>query len=156
DGREDRRGHARLLSSRLRARDEREARRLSTARGRGRARRSDEGLSLVVSHAGPVVVPLADLVAAGLPAAGAARRDLLRLSHLGRPVPFQVALGDGGALSLRFQAEAMSTDYTDENVYVLTWNRGLPPAPSVALTRSGFPRVPGYVRVEQNVFYAGF
>ena len=121
-----------------------------------RARRADEGLKLETSAAGPVRANLSDLVAAGLPAAYAARPETLRLSNLGRPVPFRVAMDLTGVRSLQFTAEALSTDYSGQNAYILSWGKGLPAAPSVDFTVSGFPRRAGFVRVEQNVFSAAF
>jgi hypothetical protein len=114
------------------------------------------GLKLETSAAGPVRAALSDLVAAGLPAAYAARPETLRLTNLGRPVPFRVAMDLTGVRSLQFTAEALSTDYSGQNAYILSWGKGLPPAPSVDFTVSGFPRRNGFVRVEQNVFNAAF
>jgi hypothetical protein len=104
------------------------------------------GVKVEVSHAGVVTVPLAQLAAHGLPVD---HPDRLQVTNLGRPVPFRV--GDGG---IQFRAEELSTDFTGENAYLVTaW---MPPPPTVELSRSGFPRVPGMVRVEQDVFFAPF
>ena len=121
-----------------------------------RARRTDDGLKLETSAAETVRAVLSDLVAAGLPAAYGARPETLRLTNLGRPVPFRVAMDLTGVRSLQFTAEALSTDYSGQNAYILSWGKGLPAAPSVAFTVSGFPRRAGFVRVEQNVFSAAF
>jgi hypothetical protein len=121
-----------------------------------RARRADEALKLETSAAGPVRALLSDLVAAGLPAAYAARPETLRLTNLGRAVPFRVAMDLTGARALQFTAEALATDYSGQNAYILSWGKGQPPAPSVDFTVSGFPRSNGFVRVEQNVFNAAF
>jgi len=153
----DRRG-SRQVSLRRGAhrRDAEDDRRDEQRRRLRRARRADEGLKLETSTAGPVRAALSDLVAAGLPAAYAARPESLRLSNLGRPVPFRVAMDLTGVRSLQFTAEALSTDYSGQNAYILSWGKGLPPAPSVDFTVSGFPRRAGFVRVEQNVFSAAF
>jgi hypothetical protein len=149
---------ARVLSSRRRF--QLEARegdgQAERRRGLKRARRSDEGLKLEVSAAGPVSVALSQLVAAGLPAVYANRADALHLTNLGRAVPVRVAMDLMGVRSLQFTAEALSTDYSGQNAYVVSWGRGLPPAPAVAFTTSGFARRPGFVRIEQNVFNAAF
>ena len=61
-----------------------------------------------------------------------------------------------GVRSLQFTAEALATDYSGQNAYILSWGKGQPPAPSADFTVSGFPRRAGFVRVEQNVFSAAF
>jgi hypothetical protein len=104
------------------------------------------GVKVEVSHAGVVTVPLGQLATHGLPVDHPER---LQVTNLGRPVPFRV--GDGG---IQFRAEELSTDFTGENAYLVT--AGTPPPPAVELSRSGFPRVPGMVRVEQDVFFAPF
>ena len=106
-------------------------------------------LRIEVASAGVVRLPLADLQAHGLPEGVLARRGA-RLSLLGRTVPHRLESGD-----LVFQAEAFSTDYTDHASYVLSWGR-LAPLPRVPLTRSELPRRPGFVRVEENHFYAPY
>ena len=106
-------------------------------------------LRIEVASAGVVRVPLADLQAQGLPPGALAWRGA-RLSHLGRSVPYRLESGD-----LVFQAEAFSTDYTDHASYVLSWGL-LAPAPRVPLTRSELPRRSGFVRVEENRFYAPY
>ncbi|HEV7500013.1 MAG TPA: C25 family cysteine peptidase, partial [Vicinamibacteria bacterium] len=126
-------------------------------RTRLRRRRSDdEALKLQVAAAGPVRVVLNDLVSAGLPAAYVNRPDQLRLTNLGRPVPFRISLDPTGKRAIEFTAEELSTDYSGRNPYVLAWGRTVPPAPSVGFTVSGFPRAAGFVRIEQNVFNAAF
>ena len=48
----------------------------------------------------------------------------------------------------------MSTDYTDEAAYILTWPAtGTAPAPVAGLTNSGDPLRPGYTRIERNSIY---
>jgi hypothetical protein len=151
DGRATRSG-ARLLSSRRRTPSGGGApvRRARFARSPG------EGVKIEVSAAGPVQVPLSDLVPAGLPPVFLTRPEGLRLTNLGRPVPFRVTMDLGGARVLEFAAERLSTDYSGRNPYVVSWGRGAPPVPSAPLTVSGFPRHPGFVRIEENVFNAVF
>jgi hypothetical protein len=103
------------------------------------------GVKVEVSHAGVVTVPLAQLAAQGLPT----EPERLRVTNLGRPVPFRVV--DGG---IQFASEELSTDFTGDNVFVIS--SGLVPPLAVELSRSGFPRVPGMVRVEQDMFFAPF
>ena len=146
---------ARLLSSRRRVHQPRangDRERALAASRRG----GDDALKLQVGAAGPVRVRLADLVSAGLPAAFANRPDILRVTNLGRAVPFRASIDSTGARAIEFTAEALSTDYSGRNPYVVSWGRRLPPAPAVAFTVSGFPRRAGFVRVEQNVFNAAF
>ena len=104
------------------------------------------GVKVEVSHAGMVTVPLAQLAALGLPVEHPER---LLVTNLGRLVPFRAAAG-----GIQFRAEELSTDFTGENAYLVT--AGTPPPPVVELSRSGFPRVPGMVRVEQDFFFAPF
>lgn len=111
---------------------------------------SPRAVKIEVRSAGRVDVSFVDLQAAGLPAAAAERPERLRLSNLGRPVAFSVT-----KTGLRFRAEALATDYTGVNVYVLAWGP-LPARLPVALTRSGPALAPGFVRVEQDVLYAPF
>lgn len=103
-------------------------------------------LKLEVAAAGQVGVPLADLVAAGMPPGA----EGLRLFNLGRPVPFVIEAGE-----LRFQAEALASDYTRRNPYVLVWGALRPGAPRVEFTRSGVDAA-GFTRIEQDVLYAPF
>jgi peptidase C25-like protein len=120
--------------------------RLSTRRLSGRGRRwtplPTQGVKVRVRTAGDVFVPVEALRAQGLPT------DLRRLgvtAH-GRPVPFQAS-----AAGIRFRAQALSTDWTDANVYVLSW-RGTPRAPA-PLTRSGDAPWPRWTRVEKSFAY---
>ena len=101
---------------------------------------------------GPVEVALVDLAALGVPAR-LRGPGAIRLYNLGREVPFErLEEPDGRLVGFRFVAEPLATDYTADNVYVLTFGtRSLPP--TVALTRSGFPLEPGAVRIEQDAFY---
>jgi peptidase C25-like protein len=144
---------ARLLSSRRRVHARANEVRPRALAGR---RGDDEAVKLEVPAAGLVRVRLADLVSAGLPSALVNRPDVLRVTNLGRSVPFRASIDSTGARAIEFTAEALSTDYSGRNPYVLSWGRQLPPAPSVPFTVSGFPRRAGFVRIEQNVFNAAF
>jgi hypothetical protein len=109
------------------------------------------GVKVEVSGRGTVSIPLADLAAAGL---GVDRPRQLHVWNMGRAVPTHVAL-ENGARVLRFDAEALATDYSDRNAYVVTESL-VPPPPSVALTRSGPAPMPGGVAIEQDNLYAPF
>ena len=107
------------------------------------------GVRVRTSGSGVVTVTRADLEAAGLPP----RQPLqsLKLSNLGREVPFAIvggAAGDG----LRFVATPLSTPYTGQNAYVVTWNGRLP-RPAVALTTPERPPASGFVRVRKDTLY---
>jgi hypothetical protein len=106
-------------------------------------------LRIEVDRAGTVRLPLADLQGHGMPA-GALGARTLRLSRLGRTVPFSVE-----AEALVFQAEPLATDFTDKAPYVLAWGLLAPPL-RVALSRSELERLPGHVRIEENRYYAPY
>jgi hypothetical protein len=117
------------------ARRERSSRRGATARG----------VAVEVREAGVVEIPLAELAAQGL--RNANRR--LHVSHLGQDVPFRI-VNTANGLSLTFEVDRLSTDFTATNVYVVSyWDV---PA-SVRLTRSEDPLDPGTTRVERNSLY---
>jgi hypothetical protein len=147
------RGEARVIGSRRRHEGPGRGWRRDIRRVLRRARGATSGVKIEVAQAGPVKVPVADLVAAGLPA-GATRQA--QLWNLGRPVPSRILTDETGAAALTFVSETLSTDYTGRNPYVLTWGGRRPLAPAVPFTRSGFPAVPGMHRVEQQVFHAPF
>jgi hypothetical protein len=118
--------------------------------------RSAQGVKIEVVGPGRVVVPLSELVAAGVPPAWAASPQRLQLTNLGRPVPFAVVRApQGQPQAIAFDAEELSTDYTGRNVYVVSWGNAVPRL-DVSLTRSGFPRQPGLTRVERNVVWVPF
>jgi hypothetical protein len=102
-------------------------------------------LKIEVGRAGAVQVPVADLEAQGLPPG--TPKGHLHLANLGRSLPFQLSAG-----VLSFEAEALSTEYSGRNVYVLSWGMSVP-APSVRLTVSEDPKLPGDSRVERNAIY---
>lgn len=113
-------------------------------------------LKIQVSAAGIVQVSAADLTAAGMPAGLLAQPQKLRLTNLGNPVPFEILPAGGPPDSIQFVSSKLTTDYTNHNVYVLSWTKKAPPAPAVSLTRSGLALNPGMVRIEHNNFYAPF
>jgi hypothetical protein len=117
--------------------------------------RSDPGpvfaLKIVFARAGLAQVPLVDLVRAGLPPGALSR---LRVTRLGQAVPFTVS--PGNAPTLRFRVQGLSTDYTDQDVYVVSWGGRAEGGPLVPLTRSGPALLPGRVRIQQDRFYAPF
>lgn len=110
------------------------------------------GVKIETRHAGRVQVPLADLVAQGLPAALAEVPHWLRLSSLGQRVPFQVLYAGPTPTAIEFQAEPLATAYTATNVYVLSWSR-VPPPLRVDLTRFQPATPPGTVRIEEDWIY---
>lgn len=126
------------------------------APGRGRPPlppRNAPGIKVEVGRGGLVRLPLDEWRRSGTFALGSGSGPLLaqrlQVTNFGRNIPFTIRDG-----SLEFRAEALSTDYTGRNAYLVTW--GAPPKPTARLTRSGFAREPGYVRVEKNVLYAAF
>jgi hypothetical protein len=100
------------------------------------------GVKVRVREAGDVFVPAEALRAQGV----AADPRRLQVTAQGRPVPFQA-----GADGIRFRAQGLSTDWTDRNVYVISW--GGTPSASVPLTRSGDAPWPRWVRVEKSYAY---
>lgn len=111
---------------------------------------SGSALKILVQGAGEVRVPERELAAWGLPPGLAERR--LRLSNLGRDVPFRVE-SERGARVLAFTARPLVTAYTDRNPYVLSWDRSLP-SPPVGLTRWETAATAGVTRVEKDLVYS--
>ena len=109
--------------------------------------KSAGAFKVLVSEAGVVRIPFAEAQSFGLPSLTTTG---LRLTNYGTVVPFSVT---GGALV--FNAAALETDYTADNVYVFSWGVA-PPPPTAALTRSGFGLPQGFVRIQENRFYAPF
>jgi hypothetical protein len=106
------------------------------------------GVKVRVSEAGLVTVPAAELRAAGAP------RDLSRVqvTEQGQPVPFRVGRDARGLETVQFLGETLSTDYSGENAYVISWD-GRQRRTSVALSRSGDLPWEGYTRVERSFAY---
>ncbi len=113
--------------------------------------RGQRGLRIEIAEPGWVEVPLHELHAQGLPAA--ASLDRIQLTNQGQAVEFRTVAGPNGEPhAIGFVAEPLSTDYTERNVYLLSWAQ--PAAPmAVSLTRSSEPPDPGTARAERNLVY---
>ena len=117
-------------------------------RDRGPAARTRaHGVKVRVSAPGTVEVPLAALGPHGAPR----NPSLLRVTAQGKPVRFRIGRDGQGRRALRFEGETLSTDYTGENVYLVTWDGR--PVSTVPLTRSGDEPWPGWTRVEKSFAY---
>jgi len=109
------------------------------------------GVKIAVGQPGIVTVAWGDLRAQGLPATTSASQ--LRLTALGQSIPFAVLLDANNKPAwLRFTAGPLSTVYTGDAVYVLTWTTTRP-SMRVALTDWEDPTIPGFTRVERNQIY---
>ena len=125
------------------------------AQASSRAAQTWMAVKIEMGRAGIARVLVSDLVPWGFPG-GPIDPRVVRLTNLGRPVPYKVESGPSGdPVALTFTAEELSTDYSGRNVYVLSWG-AIAPVASVKLTRSEFPRAPGMVRVERNQYYAAY
>jgi len=132
-----------------------ERRRLALSRFKraGPAVSAPRGILIEVTGEGEAAVPLSVLEAQGLPSPAPAE-EALRLWRDGETVPLAIGTREGVS-SLVFTARPLSTDYTDQAAYVLTWQgTGNPAPPSVPLTRSADPNPPGFARIERNSIYA--
>ncbi|MEO8359669.1 MAG: C25 family cysteine peptidase [Vicinamibacteria bacterium] len=110
-------------------------------------------LLLEVTGDGALSIPVSVLQTSGFPnpAPPAVRTTLTRN---GVSVPFSIG-NVSGVSSLTFTAESLSTDYTEDSSYILSWPRsGVVPAPTVSLTRSSDLDRPGFTRIERNSIYA--
>ncbi len=114
-------------------------------------RRARRGVKIEIAAPGWVEVSIDALRANGLPPN--LSLDRINLTNLGRSVDFVTVPGPGGTpAAIGFTAEALSTDYTGRNVYVVTWSRQAPEMPAT-LTRSEDPLDPAFVRGERNAQY---
>ena len=113
-------------------------------------RRARRGVKIEIDAPGWVEVSLDDLRANGLPPH--LSLDEIHLTNRGRSVDFVPVPGPNGPAAIGFSAEALSTDYTGKNVYVVTWGRQAPAMPA-ALTRSEDPLDPAFLRAERNALY---
>jgi uncharacterized repeat protein (TIGR01451 family) len=148
DTREEMHARTRALVVRARRAAERATRSASRSeRGERDSSRSD-ALRIEVAGSGETVIPVSTLATEGMPDVPWRK---LRLTSGGRSVSFERAMR-AGVDSLVFRAETLTTDFTDENVYVLSWG-STPPAPSVQLTSSSDPLRPGVTRVERDSIY---
>ena len=108
-----------------------------------------DGVKLYVGGEGVAEVRLADLAPWGLDAR-LARKGGLRLWNQGREVAYWELPGADARIA--FRTEALATDQTGRNVYLLTWGRPAPPM-AVPLTRSGPAVTAGFTRVERSAIY---
>ena len=106
-------------------------------------------LRIEVAGRGETVISVSTLLSQGMPDYPARK---LRLTSYGRRVPVSRVLR-AGVDSLIFTAEPLATDYTDENVYILSWGPTTIPTPTVHLTSSADPARPGYTRIERDSYY---
>ncbi|MEO8500204.1 MAG: C25 family cysteine peptidase, partial [Vicinamibacteria bacterium] len=113
---------------------------------RGPARAGSDGVKIEIEQPGRIQVSWSDLIGAGLPArfSGEARR--LQLTSRGAPVAYT-----SNPTGLSFLARDLATDYTANNVYVLTWNGA--PTMKAPLLQSEPPLAPGFERVQKNWIY---
>jgi hypothetical protein len=114
------------------------------------------GVKVETRGAGTATVAFADLVTAGLPPAVLKTPSALRVYRLGQLVPSTLVPASGRPTGIAFQAEPLETDFTDRAPYVVWYGRSAPPAPQVAFTRSGPPLPAGWLRIQQNLYYAPF
>jgi Peptidase family C25 len=114
------------------------------------------GVKVETRGAGTATVAFADLVAAGLPPSVLKTPSVLRVYRLGQPVPSALVPDANSPTAIAFQAEPLETDFTDRAPYVVWYGRTAPPAPQVALTRSGPPLPAGWLRLQQNQYFAPF
>ena len=114
------------------------------------------GVKVETRGAGTATVAFADLLTAGLPPAVLKTPSALRVYRLGQLVPSALVPSSGSPTGIAFQAEPLETDFTDRAPYVVWYGRSAPPAPQVAFTRSGPPLPAGWLRVQQNLYYAPF
>jgi hypothetical protein len=114
------------------------------------------GVKIETRGAGTVTVDFTDLVAAGLPPSVLKTPSALRVYRLGQLVPSTLVPEANSPTAVAFQAEPLETDFTDRAPYVVWYGRTAPPAPKVDLTRSGPPRRAGFLRVQENLYYAPF
>ena len=105
-----------------------------------------------VSRPGLVRVPIGELAAVGLSPRLAAAPGGLRLTNLGREIPFTLLTGPAGPAAIEFQAKHLSSSYAPRNVYVLSWDRDRPTL-AVSLTRHESPKAAGMLRLEANQIY---
>lgn len=113
------------------------------------------GVKVETRGAGTATVSFAELVAAGLPESVPKEPSALRVYRMGVLVPSTLVPAEAPE-AIAFQAEPLATDFTERAPYVVWYGRGAPPAPQVALTRSGPPLGAGFLRVQEDAFYAPF
>lgn len=111
---------------------------------------SATGIAIEVEQAGEARVPLADLIAAGLPSATVRG---LRLTRLGQPVSFRW-VETAGAYELRFISPGLDTAATRRDTFVLQWSAARAPAVRVPLSHDEPPAPAGTTRIAPRTLYA--
>ena len=111
-------------------------------------RRAISGVKVMAARRGSMAVSLSQLRGAGLDVADASG---VTVTNRGRNVPVRVDRV-GTEDWLRFRVEGLTTDYADENAYVLL-PRGSAPPVSVPLTTTGGAPAPGATRVTNGLFW---
>jgi hypothetical protein len=106
------------------------------------------GVVVAVRGRGVVTVPTAAIGAQ----LGARVQPTLRLTNRGINVPYWRTTTAEGAPAISFRSEALATDHTDVNAYVMTssWSRS---RMNVTLAQSAPPPGPGFVRIEKGTIY---
>jgi uncharacterized repeat protein (TIGR01451 family) len=127
------------------ARRQRAEERAAAAVATPRPTTSSAVIKIATSRRGQMTVPLSRLAAAGSRAPDPRR---LVVTNFGRRVPHLLVSGPQGP-ALTFPVEALSTDYTGDNVYVIS--AGAVTGPSVRLTVSGDAPMAGATRIEKGV-----
>ncbi len=113
---------------------------------RGPARAAATGVKIEIAQPGIIQLSWDDLVAEGMPQRFTRDPARLQLTTRGDRVPFTTS-----ATGLTFTARDLATDYTGDNVYVVTWARA--PVMAAPLTQSEPPVPAGYQRVQKNWIY---
>jgi uncharacterized repeat protein (TIGR01451 family) len=119
-----------------------------TARPPSRITRA--GVKIEVGQPGLVSVTRDRLLDSGLPSGLPLGR--LLLSSQGQRIPFSIANPGTAGEALVFQAEGLSTTYTGQNVYLVTWSGS--PRMGVDLTRDEPPAASGWTRINRHLLYA--
>lgn len=113
---------------------------------RGPARAAAAGVKVEIAQPGIIQLSWNDLVAEGMPQRFTRDPARLQLTTRGDRVPFTTS-----ATGLTFTARDLATDYTGDNVYVVTWAGA--PIMVAPLTQSEPPAPAGYQRVQKNWIY---
>jgi len=113
---------------------------------RGHARAAATGVKIEVAEPGVIQLSWNDLLAEGMPQRFTRDAARLQLTTRGTRVPFTTS-----PTGLTFTAQDLATDYTGDNVYVVTW-AGLP-VMAAPLTWSEPPADASFHRVQKNWIY---
>jgi len=120
--------------------------RAAKAPRRGPARAAATGVKIEIAKPGIIQLSWNDLVAEGMPQRFTRDPGRLQLTTRGDRVPFTTS-----ATGLTFTARDLATDYTGDNVYVVTW--AVAPVMAAPLTQSEPPAPAGFHRVQKNWIY---